>query len=104
MYDEHGVKRQHRGTGEFIPRDPRTLPCRMPGDYNGSACPKESPTANVALTPENYQAYEHYQRCKAVGRFPEDSLVEHHAQVISEVIAQWERIERQRLAMLRFPT
>jgi hypothetical protein len=72
----------------------------MPGEYNGSACPKVSQTANVGLTPENYEAVVHYQRCRAVGRFPHDSLVEHHAQVISEVIAQWERIETQRLALL----
>lgn len=34
------------------------------------------------MTLKSKQTYRHYRRCKAVGRFPEDDLVEHNAAII----------------------
>jgi hypothetical protein len=81
-----------------IPRMPgESLPCELTDERGESCCPKVSPTADIALTPENLAAYQHNQRCKAVGRFPDDSIVEANAAVISEVESQWDRLSRERL-------
>lgn len=76
------------------------LPCQLAHDTGESCCPKGSPDAGIALWPHNIAAYQHYQRCKAVGRFPNDSLVESHAAVIAEVESQWDRMQSQRLESL----
>ncbi len=55
------------------------------------ACPKiptgarPHPANAIELTDDNYRVYLHYQRCKAVGRFPEDPIVEHNAGLIRTV-------------------
>lgn len=49
-------------------------PCRTP-----IGCPKGTPEQPKSLSRQNMQAYEHYKTCKAVGRFPEDSIVERNA-------------------------
>lgn len=49
-------------------------PCRTP-----AGCPKGTPEEPKSLSAQNMQAYEHYQTCKAIGRFPEDSIVERNA-------------------------
>lgn len=73
----------------------------MIDECGNSCCPKVSPDADIALWPHNQAAYEHYLRCKAVGRFPEDSIVEANAANIAEVEATWDRENRQRVeAML----
>ncbi len=96
-YDEK-TGRQSRHLGKPLRRFPgELLPCEML-DHNGeSCCPKVSPTAGIALWPHNELAYQHYQRCKAVGRFPDDPVVEGNAAIIAEVEAAWDRMNRQRL-------
>lgn len=45
-------------------------------------CPKGHYSDPVELSPRNAQALDHYQRCKAVGRFPHDAIVERNAGII----------------------
>lgn len=96
-YDEKtGQKQTH--CGQEIRRFPgEQLPCQMTDELGESCCPKISPDSDVALWPENEEAYEHYLLCKAVGRFPEDSIVERNAAIIAGVEATWERMNKQRL-------
>jgi len=84
--------------GKPIKRFPgELLPCQQVDHRGESCCKKISPEADVALWPHNAAAYEHYRRCKAVCRFPEDSLVEANAAIIAEVEAAWESMNRRRL-------
>ncbi len=48
-------------------------------------CPKGTPDKQRSLTAQNAEAYEHYKRCRAVGRFPEDPIVEANAATIREI-------------------
>lgn len=58
-------------------------PCRW--------CPKVPrgapavPASAVELTARNWAAYGHYRRCRAVGRFPADALVERNAALCAQV-------------------
>lgn len=72
----------------------------MKDSHGESLCPKGSPTSDIALWSHNAAAYEHYKRCKAVGRFPEDSVVEANAAIIAEVESQWDRMKQDRLENL----
>jgi hypothetical protein len=96
IYDPlQGWKRSERG-GVAMPR-PQGMPtpCRT--------CPKipagerPHPSRAVELSDENYLAYLHYQRCKAVGRFPEDAIVERNAGILRTVEEQIGRAEQARL-------
>lgn len=49
------------------------------------ACPKGKPHGRE-LSKKNEQAWGHYQRCKAVGSFPEDATVEANAGLIESVL------------------
>jgi hypothetical protein len=55
-------------------------PCRTP-----KGCPKGTPETGKQLTSRNEQAFDHYLRCRATGRFPEDPLVARNAAVIRSV-------------------
>lgn len=46
------------------------------------------PESAVELSPRNVRALLHYRRCKAVGRFPADPIVERNAAVIAHVEAE----------------
>ncbi|QDV78087.1 hypothetical protein K2D_16930 [Planctomycetes bacterium K2D] len=67
-------------------------------------CPKGSPDAGIALSDRNRMAWNFNRRCKAVGRWPEDPIVEMNAAIIAaaeadgEVIRERERARRQRPA------
>jgi hypothetical protein len=50
-----------------------------------AGCPKGTPEDSRELSPENRLAYEHYVQCKAVGRFPDDEIVERNAGIIRSV-------------------
>lgn len=58
-------------------------PCR--------ACPKVPPGVEprpenaVEATDQARRCYEHYRECRAVGSFPDDPLVRHHARVFRDV-------------------
>lgn len=56
-------------------------PCRDPN----RGCPKGTPENQRTLWPENELCYEHYRECRAVGRFPNDSVVRRNAAIIMEV-------------------
>lgn len=43
------------------------------------------PESAAELTPQLYQSYIHYRRCRAVGRFPADDVVEDNARVFCEI-------------------
>ena len=81
-----GLVRRNQAGDPMKRPDPELTPCRTP-----KGCPKGTPETSKALTPRNYQAYQHYLRCRAVGRFPEDSLVECHAAIIDGVIRDHDR-------------
>lgn len=55
-------------------------------------CPKGTPENSKALSPKNLQAYEHYRECKAVGQFPEDSIIRRNA----AIIAMFEKLEERK--------
>jgi len=83
MYDEDtGERKQY--AGQPIRRPTGTNPpCGYPGKRKGTTrCPKGTPDSATDLWIRNQTAYRHYQRCQAVGRFPEDDLVERNAAII----------------------
>lgn len=56
-------------------------PCRDPS----RGCPKGSPESPNKLWSENEICLEHYREHKAIGKFPDDSVVRRNAAVIEEV-------------------
>lgn len=81
--------------GQPLPRDAAEKPpCRT-----SIGCPKGTPENPRALTPENWLCYKHYQRCRVVGKFPDDTLVAEHAVVIHE--AEREAWEQKQLETMR---
>lgn len=61
-------------------------PCRT-----AKGCPRGSPEAGMQLTRRNEQAFDHYLRCRAVGRFPHDPLVASNAALVRSVFDLLER-------------
>lgn len=51
-------------------------------------CPKGTPEQSKALSKNNRWAYLHYLECKAVGSFPDDSVVRSNAVTIERAIAR----------------
>lgn len=93
-YDEDtgAVRRFH---GEDLRRDPAEKPpCRTV-----AGCPKGTPENPRSLTPRNWLCYKHYQRCHAISRFPDDTLVAEHAVIIQE--AEREAWEQKQLDTMR---
>ena len=68
--------------GKPVERQPGHGP---PCSYGPDICPKGSPTAGRELTTRNWQAYLHYQQCKATGNFPDDPIVARNAGAIRAV-------------------
>lgn len=68
--------------------------CRTP-----KGCPKGTPENPRTLSPQNWLCYKHYQRCAAIGRFPDDPLVAEHAAIIQE--AEREAWEQNQLDAIR---
>ena len=62
-------------------------PCRDPR----RSCPKGTPENPRTLTEDNQLCYEHYLECRAIGQFPDDSVVRQNAAIIREVIDSVER-------------
>ena len=91
MYDDEPVKgrwglkvERPQGSGLNIRRlKGMEPPCRW--------CPKipanavQIPKNAVELSERNAVAYMHYRRCKAVGRFPVDAIVERNAALILSI-------------------
>jgi hypothetical protein len=103
MYDDrpgHFGKRIERpiGSGKWVER----LPGQVPPCHS---CPKipegeePVPASAIELSERNGRAYLHYRRCKAVGRFPEDAIVERNAAIILG-IEEEAAVERERLGQI----
>lgn len=99
FYDESTGKtlpsRKPGPNGEEVPRERNENeppPCRNPRDPEG--CPKGTPENQKSLNPQNQEVWEHYQRCKAVGRFPEDAIVENNASLIRQIEDQVARLQQ----------
>lgn len=79
-------------------------PAKQAGKPPCWQCPKLSaedrrsadagPHLAAELTPENMRAYHHYRRCKAVGRFPMDPIVEQNAGIIMGVEEDYNRTQQ----------
>ena len=96
VYDPATWQRSEKPKGTPVKRPPNVpTPCR--------SCPKipqgerPHPSNAIELTDENYRVYVHYQRCKAVGRFPDDPIVEHNAGLIRTVEDRVARDEQTKL-------
>jgi hypothetical protein len=75
-------------SGKPVRRPVGTLaPCRL----RANGCPKGTPETSRALTDANWQAYQHYCECRAVGQFPDDAIVRRNAAIIREASDSAER-------------
>lgn len=63
------------------------------------SCPKGIYTNPKSLLPINYHAYYHYQKCLAIGHFPDDEIVKENARTIHRVLTNISEQENQ-LAIL----
>lgn len=55
--------------------------CDLPRE-KGGGCPKGHYNNPNELTEQNWQAWEHYKRCRAVNRWPDDGIVAENAAAI----------------------
>ena len=87
VYDEKTGRRMEHA-GKPVRRPIGTLPpCRT----RANGCPKGTPEDSRALTDTNWQAYQHYCECRAVGQFPDDPIVRRNAALIREAADSAER-------------
>lgn len=97
LFDEKtGEMERNSVTNEPLERPKGTLP---PCGYGPKECPKVSPDAGLELTDQNLLAYQHYRECRAVGRFPDDSIVRENAAAIREVEDQIGELREQRFLL-----
>lgn len=73
-----------------VPRGNSLPPCELPS----VGCKKGHYNNQKVLSDRNYQAYRHYQECKAIGDFPDDSVVRMNARIISQTIELADRHDR----------
>ena len=81
IYDEETGERQlWRGQPHKRPENTKP-PCGYPGEFaNGtSKCPKGTPDSASDFFLVSMDIYNHYVRCAATNRFPDDGLVADHA-------------------------
>lgn len=78
------VERDRNGNPEERPAGIKLL-CELPGPFEGTCCPKGTPKSNIALSDQNWLAYQHYQECRAVGQFPDDPVVRRNASIIRQI-------------------
>lgn len=78
------------GSGNKITRDRGEMPpCK--------SCPKipkgdpALPMYAQELSEKNWQAYQHWQECRAVGHFPNDPIVRRNAAIIQRVYDEYSR-------------
>ena len=70
-------------------------PCTFP-----KGCPKGHIDDQHVLSAKNQRAYEYYQQCRAIGRFPEDWIVEHNAGIIYQVEQGIDRVSTTQISHL----
>ena len=83
QYDEDDGKVLKNKFGELFKRPPGNLP---PCKIRGIGCDKGTPEEQRQLSDKNRMAYWHYLQCRAVGRFPDDPIVERNAAIIRQVL------------------
>ncbi len=90
LYGEDGLPIKRNG--QRVPRPPKTgTPCRTcPKIPPGVECP--SPMASIELDARGWLAYQFWERCEAVGIFPDDEAVAVVARAISGAVRNAERI------------
>ena len=72
------------------------LPCRI--------CPRTAQAEDriranaISMSEKNWQAWQHYKECKAVGEFPNDPIVRRNAAIIREVEDHCERRDRSQIS------
>lgn len=97
MYDEN--------TGEIVVHPPKTgqpLPrIGKPPCMTHVKCAKGSPDERRELSPRNWQAYNHYLECAAVGQFPDDPIVRRNAAIIKAVLDAEARKEKWRMVRIQ---
>lgn len=62
-------------------------------------CPKGHHSKPRGFCPRSYRAFEHFLECRAIGKFPNDSVVRRHAMLITETEAACDRIEQKQRAI-----
>jgi hypothetical protein len=93
LYDERtGEVMAHRHTGDPMRRGLVPVPCE-----GERGCPKGHWSKPLELTPTNLRVYRHYLTCKAVGDFPNDSIVRENAACIRAAEESVERIRADRV-------
>lgn len=80
---------EKQATGQPIRRNLQRNPpaCRV----RGQGCVKGTPEKPLTLSRKNLRAYRHYLRCRALGNWPDDSLVRRNAGIIMEAETEAER-------------
>lgn len=86
---EHGQRVMVRG-------EPLKRTAQVPTLCQLGRCPKGTPEESRELSEANRQAWSHYRRCRAVGRFPDDPVVARNAEVIESAEAEAAAILRER--------
>jgi hypothetical protein len=71
-------------------------PCHKCPKIPASA-PAKSREHAVELSDKNYQAWQHYLECRAVGVFPDDPIVRRNAKVLREVYDEADKLPLTRL-------
>lgn len=89
QYEENGQVKIHHG--KPLKRIGKVA-CELP-----KGCPKGTHENPIELTEENWEAYIHYQECRAVGVFPDDPIVRRNARIIRRIEDSREAAKREGL-------
>jgi hypothetical protein len=92
LYDEK-TGMIHTRNGVNSPRGNVPTPCDEPK----LGCHKGHYDKQMVLSDRNQMAYQHFKECKAVGQFPDDSVVRRNASIISALEENYERDENYRV-------
>jgi len=76
---------------------PRPKGIKPPCGYKTKGCPKGTPEDSKALTEQNWLAYRFIQECKAVGDFPDDTIVRRNAYLVAHAESTVDRLKRDSL-------
>ena len=107
LYESDGaVTKRRDGKGGWVPIPRPKRAGGLPGKTPCETCPKiprdsiKDRHHAIEMTAESRQVLEHYLRCRAVGKFPDDPLVMRDAAVIRSVFDACERDDRARFERL----
>lgn len=84
-----------RNDGSRVPRGRAKTPCHdCPKQPDDVPVKDRRPETARELSDRLKKVWTHYRRCRAVGRWPKDGLVEHHAAIIRAVEDEVAEIRR----------